>query len=123
MKVRLAALALVAAAACSGTDPVPSITGSWDFIGYQSDGATATTVSGTAVFSAAGSVTFNGTIQFPGEPLETISETAQFTQSGNSLTLTTPTDTSEWELTFSGNDVVLQLLNDASASRLTLRRT
>jgi hypothetical protein len=123
MKARNLVLPLLLAAALGcPSEPVPSLAGTWDMIAYRNDGVTATSITGTATFASTGTVTFNGVIQFPGQPPDTLAETETWAQTGRSLTLTVAGDTSEWELTFSGDVVAIQLLHDASASLLTLRR-
>lgn len=113
---------LLATVSCSSTEPIPSIVGSWSMIAFRSDGVDAT-ITGTMVFAANGTVTANGTITFPLEAPETLADTGTWSQAGRTLTLNLGGDTGTWELAFTGSDVVLQLQGDASASRLTLRRT
>ena len=123
--VVLAVVAMSVVAACSeSTGPTPSLQGLWSITGYETDGVVATAVSGTADFASTGTVTFKALITVPGEPQDTVDATATWTQTGSRLVLADSVDTSEWQLTFTANGmrVVLALLNDASASVLTLDR-
>jgi hypothetical protein len=121
--IRAVPLLLVLAACESGTDPVSSIQGAWDMVAFRSDGVDASAITGTMVFAANGTVTVNGSITFPGEPADTIADVGTWSQAGTTLTMTLGGDTGTWQLTFTGDRVVLQLQGDASASRLTLQRS
>lgn len=117
----MVAAAVLAAGCESATEPGGSLEGTWNMIAFRSDGVDAT-ITGTMVFAANGTVTANGVVTYPGEPPDTLADTGTWVQAGGQLVLTLGGDTGTWSLTFSGDQVVLQLLGDASASRLTLQR-
>lgn len=118
----VSALLLAAAVGCAPTEPSDSLAGTWDMIGFSADGQTAQSITGTATFDDNGTVVFDGMLTYAGTSPNPVDNNGQWTQSGNSLTMVIAGSSSEWALTFSGNQVVLQQLEDQSASRLTLRR-
>ena len=116
-------LALAGSAACKSGEDFASIGGLWNLVGYRDTGVNAQSVSGTANFQSNGTVAFsNVIIVFAGQAPDTINSTMAWTQSGSTLTLTDSVDTSTWSITYAGNQAILDLLNDLTATRLTLQR-
>lgn len=116
---------VLALAGCGGSDgsgPSVSLVGTWDFIGFSDAGVEATTT-GTVVFGADGTVTWDGTVTFPGEPTDAISVTGIYQQTGSTLVLTFGAEPSTtWTIAASGDEVLLTAVEAPPANTIRLRR-
>ena len=124
-RVFLVGALTLAVLSCGGSDssgPSVSLVGQWDFIGFSDAGVDATTT-GTVVFGADGTVSWNGTVTFPGEPTEAISVSGTYQQTGNTLVLTFGAEPSTtWTIAVSGDEVLLTAVEPPPANTIRLRR-
>lgn len=110
------------AAAC-GDDvagPSTSLVGTWDLIGFSDEGVTAVTT-GTVVFRTDHTVSFDGTVTFPGEPTDPLVLDGSYSQSGTSVNLTIDGEASSWLIAVAGEEVTLTADEPAPANTITLR--
>jgi hypothetical protein len=110
----------VACGDSTGVDPF-SLVGTWDYIGFTDDGVAAQTT-GTWVFEADGTFTVKGTVTFPGEPTDDISNSGTFEQNGTAVVLILGSDRSDWTLSASGDVATLTEDEPPPANTITLRR-
>jgi hypothetical protein len=112
------------AAGCGSdtTGPSASLAGTWDVLGFTDMGVAATTT-GTADFRADGTFVVSGTIAFPGEPAESLVINGSYDQNGSTVVLTTDSETSNWTIAVSGNNVTLTEVEPPPANTIMLRRT
>jgi hypothetical protein len=127
-RVRAGRLVFVAAMmsfACGGGDtagPSPSLVGSWEFVGFSDAGVQASTT-GSVVFRADETFSWEGTVTFPGEPLDSIVVSGTYHQDGSDLVLTIGTDPiTHWRITVSADVVVLIAVEPPPANTISLRR-
>ena len=106
----------------NGSEPAASMVGTWDFIGFSDDGIEATTT-GTAIFKADGSVSIHGTVTYPGQATEALDAEGTYQQTGTSLVMQFDGDPSTWEITQSGNEVLLTGDEAPPANTMRLRRS
>ena len=98
-----------------------SLVGTWDFIGFSDAGVDAQTT-GTMVFRTDGTFTIQGTVTYPGEPTDNISDFGTYQQNGTTVVFTIGSDTSTWTLSISGNVATLTEVEPPPANTITLRR-
>jgi hypothetical protein len=112
------------AAACGSypTAPSGSLAGTWDVLGFTDMGVAATTT-GSAEFRADGTFVVSGTIAFPGEPAESLVIDGSYDQNGSTVVLTMDSETSNWTIAVSGNNVTLTEVEPPPANTIMLRRT
>jgi hypothetical protein len=112
------------AAGCGSdpTGPSASLVGTWEVLGFTDMGVAATTT-GTAEFRADGTFVVSGTIAFPGEPAESLMIDGSYNQNGSTVSLTTDSETSNWTIAVSGNNVTLTEVEPPPANTIMLRRT
>ena len=109
-------------ASCSGTsEPEGSLVGNWDLLEFSDAGVEATTT-GTATFRTDGTFSIAGTVEFPGEPVDTLDVEGTYQVTGSSVDLTIGAETSTWTLEFSDDEVVLTEVASPPANTITLRR-
>jgi len=104
-----------------GPEQAPSMVGDWDFIGFSDAGVEATTT-GTVVFRADRSMSFDGTVTYPGENTEELAVEGTYEQTGSSLVLTVEGESSTWTMAPSGDEVLLTQVEAAPANTIRLRR-
>ena len=105
-----------------GSEPAQTMVGDWDFIGFSDAGVGATTT-GTAVFRADGTMSFDGTVTYPGENTEDLAVEGTYEQTGSSLVLTVGSDPgTNWTIAASGAEVLLTQVEAAPANTIRLRR-
>jgi hypothetical protein len=120
--VRSLLAGLTIAWACDGsTDPAPSIAGTWQLVGYVDQGIGAVTT-GTAQFATDSTFSIEGTVTFPGEPLDSLAVTGTWVQDGDRVTLTTVDGSSTWQVTDLAATVTLTLLGTSPPTRIILAR-
>lgn len=115
-------MAALSCGGSQGTQPSASLLGEWDFIGFSDAGVVATTT-GTVVFRADGTLSWNGTVTFPGEPTDPIALDGTYRQTGNTLVLTFGAEPSTtWTISASGDEVLLTAVAPRPANTIRLRR-
>ncbi len=110
-------------AACgdsTGPDSL-SLVGTWDFIGFSDAGVEAETT-GTGVFREDGTLTWQGTVTFPGQATTDISGDGTYEQTGTTVVLTIGGETTTWTLSISGNVATLTEVEPPPANTITMRR-
>jgi hypothetical protein len=124
-KLGIALCLSMAALGCGGDDgsePPQTMVGDWDFIGFSDAGVEATTT-GTAAFRADGTLSWNGTVTYPGESTDPLVFDGTYEQTGSSLVLTVGSDPgTNWTIAVSGNEVLLTQVEVAPANTIRLRR-
>jgi len=90
-------------------------------IGYVDQGISAVTT-GTAEFLPDSTFTIEGTVTFPGEPVDTVSVAGTYQQAGDRVTLTTVDGSGTWQLTEQAATVTLTLLGTSPPTRIILAR-
>jgi hypothetical protein len=122
---RLALLSAVLLTACDdpgGNGPNLSVVGQWDMIGFSDAGIDAATT-GTLEFRSNGTVSWIGTITFPGEPTDSIVVDGTYAQARNTLTLTFGSDpATAWTPELTGDVLVLTAIEAPPPNVITLRR-
>ena len=114
--------ALVITWACDGsTDPVPTLEGTWDLVGYVDHGVSAV-ATGTAEFATDGTFMMSGTVTFPGEPVDTVDVTGTWQQDGDRVTITTIDGSGVWQMTEQAATVTLTLVDVIPPARIILAR-
>jgi hypothetical protein len=98
-----------------------SLAGTWDLVAFTDAGVSATTT-GTWVFRSHGSFSVNGTVTFPGEPADSIVADGTYVHGMGTVALTIGSETTNWALTWSGNQVTLTEDEPPPANTITLRR-
>lgn len=106
----------------NGTGPGASLVGSWDIVGFSDMGIGAA-ATGTWVFRADGTFAANGTVMFPGEPVDAFLLSGLYVRSGTTLTLTVDGVASDWQVAESGNRVTLTEDEPAPANAIVLERS
>lgn len=117
------ALAATLAACSDPAAPDPrTLLGSWDMIGFSDDGVEALTT-GTWTFRSDGTHSFDGTIEFPGEPVEPVSGEGTWDQTGSTLEMAIgDTQSSFWDVEHSGDVATLTADEPPPANWIRLRR-
>lgn len=122
-RFRFAVLAAIAACGCGDdtTSPSRSLVGTWDLVEFTDAGVSATTT-GTWLFRSDGTFSVNGTITFPGEPTDPIVVDGTYVKNADTVALTIGSETTNWALTWNGNQVALVQDEPPPANTITLRR-
>lgn len=105
-----------------GTGPDASLVGSWNIVEFSDMGISAA-ATGTWVFRADGTFAANGTVTFPGEPVDSFTLNGVYVRSGSTLTLTVDDVASDWRVAESGNRVTLTEDEPAPANAIVLERS
>lgn len=104
-------LAIALFAGCGDDDPALTLTGTWDFIGFADQGV-ACPATGSATFSEGGDFEIVGEVTYPGDLAESFTMSGAWSHTGNRVTLTTLTDSSEWIVRYEGDHAALTLVGD-----------
>jgi len=101
------------------TQPLRSLEGTWNLIGYTDHGTSGVTT-GTATFLEDGTFAIIGTVTYPGEPLDSLNVSGTYEVQGTIVILTTQEGTGAWSLSFSSNQVVLNLVGSSPPTTIAL---
>lgn len=120
---RMAIFAALTTVSC-GEIEIPgsvSLVGTWDWVGLEVEGVAAA-VTGTVVFRTDGTFSIDGTFTFPEQPTYDFVVDGPYVQSDDNVALTVESETSNWAISASGNQVTLTLDEPPPASTITLQR-
>lgn len=98
-----------------------SIVGTWDLIGFSDAGMEAETT-GTWIFLADGTHSVDGTVTFPGEPVDSIAGNGTYEQMGTTLEFTLGAETGSWTVEASRDTATLTEVGPPPPNTITLQR-
>jgi hypothetical protein len=104
-------LAIVLLAGCGNDEPALTLEGTWDLVGFTDHGV-AGAATGSAAFDAGGEFEFDGEVTHPGDPAESFTMSGAWSRTGDRVTLTTLTDSSEWTVRYVSGQATLTLAGD-----------
>lgn len=103
------------------TWPLRTLEGTWNLVGYSDHGVSGATT-GEAVFRDDGTFAIDGTVTFPGEPVDTLQVSGSYVVTENIATLTTQDGSGDWSIVYSFSGAVLTLVGSDPPTSMTLKR-
>jgi hypothetical protein len=122
--VLVAAVVLLSLSSCgtdNSTQPSQTLEGVWNLVGYSDHGVSGVTT-GSVRFGNDARFVVNGTVTYPGEPVDTLDISGTYQIVGKTVVLTTADDTGTWSVVFSGDQAVLALIGSVPPTTMTLEK-